>query len=145
MILLFKCRNFILVFHQLVALRCWDKLQVDLKLKISRGSSIRKILVREAKLYSAAKVIVGTTRSHGPIGSPASVAKYCAKKLSKDCWVLAVNNGKIIYQREGSPAKICISQGCFKFSCFPACNVNKRLAMQESTIIFAFPWVEFVF
>ncbi|KAK4756203.1 hypothetical protein SAY87_006330 [Trapa incisa] len=88
--------------------------QVDLKLKICRGSSIRKILVREANLYSAAKVIVGVTGSHGPMGSPTSVAKYCAKKLSKDCWVLAVDDGKIIYQREGSPAQVCISQGISK-------------------------------
>ncbi|KAF5735481.1 L-type lectin-domain containing receptor kinase II.1-like [Tripterygium wilfordii] len=79
--------------------------QVDLKLKICRGSSIRKILVREAKSYSATKVIVGTSRTYRTIWSSASVAKYCAKKLSKACWVLAVNNGKVVFQREGSPGK----------------------------------------
>ncbi|KAF5749068.1 L-type lectin-domain containing receptor kinase II.1-like [Tripterygium wilfordii] len=77
--------------------------QVDLKLKICRGSSIRKILVREAKSYSASRVIVGTSRTHRTIWSSTSVAKYCAKKLSKACWVLAVNNGKVMFQREGSP------------------------------------------
>ncbi|KAJ9146224.1 hypothetical protein P3X46_028515 [Hevea brasiliensis] len=79
--------------------------QVDLKLKICRGSSIRKILVREAKSYSAANVIVGAARSHHTIRSPTSVAKYCAKKLPKDCSVLAVNNGKVVFQREGTLAK----------------------------------------
>ncbi|GAV87536.1 Pkinase domain-containing protein/Usp domain-containing protein [Cephalotus follicularis] len=77
--------------------------QVDLKLKICRGSSIRKILVKEAKSYSATKLILGAARSHHRIRSSTSVAKYCAKKLSKDCWVLAVDNGKIVFQREGSP------------------------------------------
>ncbi|KAG8660525.1 probable receptor-like serine/threonine-protein kinase At5g57670 isoform X2 [Manihot esculenta] len=80
--------------------------QVDLKLKICRGSSIRKVLVREAKSYSAAKVIVGAARSHHTIRSPTSVAKYCAKKLPKDCSVLAANNGKVMFQKEGSLAKI---------------------------------------
>lgn len=78
--------------------------QVDLKLKICRGSSIRKIIVREAKYYVASKVIVGTARNHHTIRSSTSVAKYCARKLSKDCGVLAVNNGKIVFQREASPA-----------------------------------------
>ncbi|KAL5843945.1 hypothetical protein ACOSQ4_009903 [Xanthoceras sorbifolium] len=85
--------------------------QVDLKLKICRGTSIRKILVREAKSYSASKVIVGTARSHHTIRSSTSVAKYCAKKLSKNCWVLAVNNGKVVYQREGSPSTAGDSKG----------------------------------
>uniref|UniRef100_A0A7N2LA87 Uncharacterized protein n=1 Tax=Quercus lobata TaxID=97700 RepID=A0A7N2LA87_QUELO len=39
--------------------------QVDLKLKICRGTSNKKILVREAQSYSAATVIVGTgTEDH---------------------------------------------------------------------------------
>lgn len=84
--------------------------QVDLKLKICRGSSAKKILVREAKSFSANKVIVGTSRSYHTIRSSASVAKYCASKLSKDCWVLAVNNGKIVYQRESSPSTKTTSQ-----------------------------------
>ncbi|XP_021636603.2 protein kinase STUNTED isoform X2 [Hevea brasiliensis] len=79
--------------------------QVDLKLKICRGSSIRKILVGEAKSYSASKIIVGAAASRHTIRSPSSVAKYCAQKLPKDCSVLAVNNGKVVFQREGSLAK----------------------------------------
>ncbi|TYH28233.1 hypothetical protein ES288_A02G129000v1 [Gossypium darwinii] len=77
--------------------------QVDLKLKICRGSSIRKILVREAKSYSATKLIVGTAAKLHKIRSSTSVAKYCAKKLSNNCSVLAVNNGKVVFRREGSP------------------------------------------
>ncbi|KAL9234223.1 hypothetical protein vseg_009118 [Gypsophila vaccaria] len=74
--------------------------QVNLKLKICRGSSIRKIIVREAMLYSSSKVIVGTTSKHHTIRSSTVVAKYCAKKLPKDCSVLAVRNGKVVFQRE---------------------------------------------
>ncbi|EEF42091.1 protein kinase STUNTED [Ricinus communis] len=85
--------------------------QVDLKLKICRGSSIRKILVREAKSYSATNIIVGAARTHHTIRSPTSVAKYCAKKLSKDCLVLAVHNGKVVFQKEGSTAKTGDSHG----------------------------------
>ncbi|KAJ6709312.1 hypothetical protein OIU74_010419 [Salix koriyanagi] len=69
--------------------------QVDLKLKMCRGSSTRKIIVREVKSYAATKVIVGAAKNHPSIWSSTSVAKYCAKKLPKDCSVLAVNNGKI--------------------------------------------------
>lgn len=84
--------------------------QVDLKLKICRGSSIRKILVREAKSYYATEMIVGTARNHHTIRSSASVAKYCAKKLQKDCSVLAVNNGKIVFHREASlPSKSSVN------------------------------------
>ncbi|KAH6832143.1 kinase with adenine nucleotide alpha hydrolases-like domain-containing protein [Perilla frutescens var. hirtella] len=78
--------------------------QVDLKLKICRGSSIQKILVREAKSYYASEVIVGTAQTHHTIRSSTSVAKYCAKKLSKDCSVLAVNNGKIVFHCESNLA-----------------------------------------
>lgn len=78
---------------------------MDLKLKICRGTSVKNILVREAESYSASRLIVGTTRSHHTIRSSTSVAKYCAKKLPKECGVLAVNNGKIVFKREGSPGK----------------------------------------
>ncbi|XP_059631737.1 protein kinase STUNTED-like [Cornus florida] len=76
--------------------------QVDLKLKVCRGSPIRKILVREAKSYNADEVIVGTGRKHHTLWSSTSVAKYCARKLPKECSILAVNNGKVVFQREAS-------------------------------------------
>ncbi|PKI44709.1 hypothetical protein CRG98_034886, partial [Punica granatum] len=88
--------------------------QVDLKLKICRGASAREILVREAKLCSATKVIVGVAHRRIKLRRPTSVAKYCAENLSKDCCVFAVDDGKIIYQREGHLAKICTSQGTIK-------------------------------
>ncbi|WOG97226.1 hypothetical protein DCAR_0416566 [Daucus carota subsp. sativus] len=76
--------------------------QIDLKLKICRGSSIRKILVREAISYFATEVIVGTSQKQHKLRSSVSVAKYCARKLSKHCSVVAVNNGKIAFQKEAS-------------------------------------------
>ncbi|KAJ0041163.1 hypothetical protein Pint_27410 [Pistacia integerrima] len=85
--------------------------QVDLKLKVCRGTSVKKILVREAKSYGAAKLIVGTSKTHHPIRSSASVAKYCARKLSKSFWVFAVDNGKILFQREGNYAEMDSLQG----------------------------------
>ena len=54
-------------------------LQVDLKLKICRGTSIKKILVREAQSYSVATVIVGTACNHIKLWPLTSLAKYCAK------------------------------------------------------------------
>ncbi|GMP26640.1 hypothetical protein CsSME_00003001 [Camellia sinensis var. sinensis] len=84
--------------------------QVDLKLKVCRGSSVSKILVQEAKSYGTASVIVGPSKAHHTIRSSVSVAKYCAKKLPKKFSVLAVDNGKILFQREASDS----SQGfCF--------------------------------
>ncbi|KAJ8625449.1 hypothetical protein MRB53_033979 [Persea americana] len=74
--------------------------QIDLKLKICRGTSVRRVLVREAKSFTATKVVVGIARNTHTIRSSASIAKYCAKKLPLSCWVLAANNGKVVFQRE---------------------------------------------
>ncbi|KAJ0972082.1 hypothetical protein J5N97_020041 [Dioscorea zingiberensis] len=74
--------------------------QIDLKLKICRGGSIRKALVQEAQCFGAASLIVGIAKNSRTIGtSSTSIAKYCARKLACDCSVLAVSNGKIIFQR----------------------------------------------
>ncbi|GAA0147649.1 hypothetical protein LIER_07298 [Lithospermum erythrorhizon] len=72
--------------------------QVDLKLKICRGESVRKILIREAISYHATDLIVGIAKSRHTMYSSTSVAKYCAKKLGKVSSVLAVNNGKIVFR-----------------------------------------------
>ncbi|KAG5031429.1 hypothetical protein JHK85_015411 [Glycine max] len=85
--------------------------QVDLKLKICRGSSVKKTLVREANGYSATHVVVGTTHGLHKIRSSTVVAKHCAKKLSKDCCVLAVNNGKVVFKRDSSPPSVAELQG----------------------------------
>ncbi|GFY85570.1 kinase with adenine nucleotide alpha hydrolases-like domain-containing protein [Actinidia rufa] len=71
--------------------------QVDLKLKVCRGSSIRKILVREAKSYFATEVILGTAQNHLTIRSSVSVAKYCAKKPTK----------RLLNTRESATKKKC--------------------------------------
>ncbi|GAB4855702.1 hypothetical protein Ancab_024344 [Ancistrocladus abbreviatus] len=76
--------------------------QVDLKMKVSRGSSVRKLLVGEAKQYHSATVVVGASKTHHGIRSRVSVAKYCASKLSHDFSVFAVDNGKIVFRREGT-------------------------------------------
>ncbi|CAK8570308.1 unnamed protein product [Lathyrus sativus] len=81
--------------------------QVDLKLKICRGSSVRRILVREANECCATHVIVGTPRGLGKIRPSISIGRYCAKKLSKDCWVFGVDNGKVVFKRDGSSATNC--------------------------------------
>uniref|UniRef100_A0A1D1XSR4 Receptor-like cytosolic serine/threonine-protein kinase RBK2 n=1 Tax=Anthurium amnicola TaxID=1678845 RepID=A0A1D1XSR4_9ARAE len=77
--------------------------QIDLKLKICRGSCLRKILVREVKLLSATNLILGVTKNSCAIRSSTSIAKHCAKKLPRECSVMAVSNGKIVFQREASP------------------------------------------
>ncbi|KAK4372087.1 hypothetical protein RND71_007471 [Anisodus tanguticus] len=76
--------------------------QVHLKLKVCRGSPVRKVLAREAKLESAVNLIIGTSVSHHAIRSSVSLAKYCTRKLTKSISVIAVENGKIVYQREAS-------------------------------------------
>ncbi|XP_074307976.1 protein kinase STUNTED-like [Silene latifolia] len=76
--------------------------QVDLKLKVCRGSSLRKILVREAKEFESAIVILGVCKIPHSIRSPTSVAKYCAKKLSNKFSVYAVDNGKVIFHKEAA-------------------------------------------
>ncbi|XP_020573716.1 probable receptor-like serine/threonine-protein kinase At5g57670 [Phalaenopsis equestris] len=80
--------------------------QVELKMKLCRGSSIRKMLVQEAYSVSASKLIIGSSKNSNIIcSSSVSMAKYCAKKLSRGCLVLAVNNGKIIYEKDAAGIK----------------------------------------
>lgn len=57
------------------------------------------MLVKEAQLCGEATVVLGTSKTHRRIRSSASVAKYCARKLSKYFTVLGVDNGKILFQR----------------------------------------------
>ncbi|KAK7316937.1 hypothetical protein RJT34_00766 [Clitoria ternatea] len=76
--------------------------QVGLRLKVCRGSSVRKVLVEEAKAFGVSTVILGTSKSHHTIRSSAWVSKYCAKKLPKFVSVFAVDNGKVSFHREAS-------------------------------------------
>ncbi|CAO2038117.1 unnamed protein product [Urochloa humidicola] len=73
--------------------------QINLKVKICKDSSVRKALVREARLFGASKLVLGLAKKRRAISSLHSVAKYCAKKLPASCEVFAVNNGKIEFQR----------------------------------------------
>lgn len=83
-----------------------NSLQVHLKLKVCRGSPVRKVLAREAKLESATNLIVGTSGNHHTIRSSVSIAKYCARKVAKSISVIAVDNGKIVYQRDSGASSV---------------------------------------
>ncbi|CAN6286230.1 unnamed protein product [Urochloa humidicola] len=76
--------------------------QINLKVKICKDSSVRKALVREARLFGASKIVLGLAKKRRAISSLHSVAKYCAKKLPASCAVFAVNNGKIEFKRESN-------------------------------------------
>ncbi|KAL1204051.1 Protein kinase STUNTED [Cardamine amara subsp. amara] len=73
--------------------------QVDLKLKVFKGKSARKVLVQEVKSCGATSLILGSSRKYHTIRSSASLAKYCARNLSKDVSVFAVKSGKIMFRR----------------------------------------------
>ncbi|XP_057966477.1 protein kinase STUNTED-like [Malania oleifera] len=71
--------------------------QVELTGKALSGSSIRKVLVREAKKYAAAAVVLGISRQNALRGW-ASKARYCAKQLPLTTEVLAIHDGKVIFR-----------------------------------------------
>ncbi|XP_035844998.1 probable receptor-like protein kinase At2g42960 isoform X1 [Helianthus annuus] len=72
--------------------------QVDLTGQVLTGNSVRKVLVREAKFYSAASVVVGISKIKA-FGCCLSIAKYCAKKLPLATQVLALHDGKVVFKR----------------------------------------------
>ncbi|KAG6651581.1 serine/threonine-protein kinase CDG1-like [Carya illinoinensis] len=72
--------------------------KVSLSGQIFVGSSIRKVLVREAKSHAAGAVVVGISKQSA-LGSWASMAKYCTKRLPATTDVLAIHNGKIVFRR----------------------------------------------
>ncbi|PIN10484.1 Non-specific serine/threonine protein kinase [Handroanthus impetiginosus] len=75
-----------------------NKKKVALSAEILKGDSFRKMLVKEAKKYSASAVIVGITK-HTALGGWTSVARYCMKKLPPTTEVIAVYNGKVVFSR----------------------------------------------
>ncbi|KAL1535104.1 protein kinase STUNTED-like [Salvia divinorum] len=81
--------------------------QVDLKLKVCKGSPTHKIILREAKSCGATSLIVGTSGVDHKVRSRTSVAKYCAKNLQKNVSVICVNNGKIVFATESNAS--CVS------------------------------------
>ncbi|XP_075510994.1 protein kinase STUNTED-like [Primulina tabacum] len=86
--------------------------QVDLKLKVCRGSPVRKILSREAKSCGATSLIVGTSEVRHRIRSRISLAKYCAKNLQNNISVLCADNGKILFQRESAASNVLEFNSC---------------------------------
>ncbi|KAH9307982.1 hypothetical protein KI387_035893 [Taxus chinensis] len=75
--------------------------QVDLQVKVSHGSAVRKVLTAEASLYKATKLIIGKSKQKA-FGSSKSLATYCAKNLPCTCSVLVVDNGTVIFEKVGT-------------------------------------------
>lgn len=72
--------------------------QVNLTGRMLTGSSIRKVLVREAKSCAAVAVVVGISQPNA-LGGWASVARYCLKRLPPTTSVIAIHNGKVVFNR----------------------------------------------
>lgn len=72
--------------------------KINLTGLVLKGSSIRKVLVREAKNRGAMTLVVGISKPH-TMGCRTSLAKYCARKLPLITGVVAVHNGKVIFRR----------------------------------------------
>lgn len=67
--------------------------------RVTPGSSIQKVLVKEAKLCAAMVVVIGTNKKYS-FGGSTCLAKYCAKKLPPTTSVVAIQGGKAIFVRE---------------------------------------------
>ncbi|KAB2045857.1 hypothetical protein ES319_D01G191700v1 [Gossypium barbadense] len=72
--------------------------KVDLKGQIHKGNSIRKVLIREAINYGAVALVVGIDK-RSPLGGWTSTARYCTKRLPTTTNVVAINKGKIVFER----------------------------------------------
>ncbi|XP_058090781.1 protein kinase STUNTED-like [Magnolia sinica] len=88
--------DYLAVYQGLCSVR-----KVDLVGQVSRGNSIRKVLVREAKLCGATVVVVGMSK-HNTFGDSLSLVRYCAKRLPPTISILAINNGKVIFQKDAT-------------------------------------------
>ncbi|XP_072955095.1 protein kinase STUNTED-like [Typha angustifolia] len=75
--------------------------QITLVGRVTPGSSIQKVLVKEAKLCAAMAVLVGVNKNFS-FGGPSSLAKYMARKLPPTTGVIAIHNGKVIFEREAT-------------------------------------------
>ncbi|KAL5211119.1 hypothetical protein ABZP36_006742 [Zizania latifolia] len=67
--------------------------------RVTLGSSIQKVLVKEAKLCAAMVVVIGANKKYSFRGSTC-LAEYCAKKLPATTTIVAIQNGKAIFVRE---------------------------------------------
>lgn len=67
--------------------------------RVTPGSSIQKVLVKEAKLSAAMMVVIGANKKYS-FGGSTCLAKYCARKLPPTTSVVAIQSGKAIFVRE---------------------------------------------
>ncbi|XP_020154858.1 protein kinase STUNTED isoform X1 [Aegilops tauschii subsp. strangulata] len=67
--------------------------------RVTPGSSIQKVLVKEAKLCAAMAVVIGANKKYS-FGGSTGLAKYCARKLPPTTSVVAIQGGKAIFVRE---------------------------------------------
>ncbi|XP_048571770.1 protein kinase STUNTED-like isoform X3 [Triticum urartu] len=67
--------------------------------RVTPGSSIQKVLVKEAKLCAAMAVVIGANKKYS-FGGSTGLAKYCARKLPATTSVVAIQGGKAIFVRE---------------------------------------------
>lgn len=74
---------------------------VNLVGKISWGDSVRRVLVREAKLCSSSAVVIGISKCNALRGS-LCLARYCAKRLSPTTSVLVIDNGKVVFDTDNT-------------------------------------------
>ncbi|KAI3960601.1 hypothetical protein MKX01_003775 [Papaver californicum] len=77
---------------------CNEK-KIVLRGEVCNGCSVRDVLVREAKVFDAGTVVLGVSRRRHALSSSLYVAKYCYKNLPSNTSVLAVHNGKVVYER----------------------------------------------
>uniref|UniRef100_A0A0D9VRR7 Protein kinase domain-containing protein n=1 Tax=Leersia perrieri TaxID=77586 RepID=A0A0D9VRR7_9ORYZ len=67
--------------------------------RVTPGSSIQKVLVKEAKHCGAMVVVIGANKKYS-FGGSTCLAKYCAKKLPSTTTVVAIQNSKAIFVRD---------------------------------------------
>ncbi|KAG9140634.1 hypothetical protein Leryth_006850 [Lithospermum erythrorhizon] len=110
--------------------------QIDLKLKVCRGTPVHKVLAREVKSCGATSLILGPSEVPHTIRSTVSVAKSCAKNLPKSVSVIAVDNGKLLFERQAptkNPSESQSLKGTGKRSKRRKLVGKSRLSLQSPT------------
>lgn len=78
---------------------------------LSQGKSIKKALVKEAKLCNPIAVVVGVNKNTSLWGSRSSLASYCAKKLPSTTSLFAIHKGKVVFARGVGGGSTATSDG----------------------------------
>ncbi|XP_020704465.1 probable serine/threonine-protein kinase PBL23 [Dendrobium catenatum] len=105
--------------------------------RMARGSSVKRILVKEAEFCAAKTVVLGASKNFS-FGFSASVAKYCAKKLPSTVSVIAVHKEQIIFERApNQPKPISGVQGKQNLQSFlhPRIGMDTKLTAPTSARI----------